>query len=321
LLAPPHGGISVIGFLDEWSEPSERRDVSESHEVGGFASAARELGVTQSTVSRRVAELERNLGCKLLERTTRRLLVTEAGARYCEAVKALISELAEAGANLNDRGAEAQGALRLTIPLGLGRARVLPALARFSKLHPRVGLDVDLSDRYVDLLAEGYDFAVRLAEPQASGLDAKPVGWMQLKICATPDFLKANPIEFPEDLEDKKCLVQRTYAPRTMWPVKQGTVSKHLLIEPRMVLSDIYSVYDMALAGMGAAILPDFLIERDLENGRLVQVSPHITLAAKPIFLVWPRHKGNLSRIKALREFLTESFLDTRIDPSAPAGS
>lgn len=274
-------------------------------EVGGFASAARELGVTQSTVSRRVAELERHLDRKLLERTTRRLLLTEAGATYCETVKALISKLAEADANLSDSDSDAQGLLRITTPLGLGRALVLPGLARFAERHPHVRLDVDLSDRYVDLLQEGYDFAVRFAEPQTSGLDAKTVKSVERIICATPAFLRANPIQRATDLETDQCLVQRTYAPSLTWSVLEDGTVRTLQIKPRMVLSEIYSIYEMTLAGMGAAILPDFLVENDLKSGRLMRLQ-NVTLTPRPIVLVWPTHKANLRRIVALREFLQE---------------
>ncbi|WP_454620931.1 LysR family transcriptional regulator [Bradyrhizobium cenepequi] len=275
---------------------------------GGFASAARELGVTQSTVSRRVADLEHHLGCKLLERTTRRLFLTEAGARYCESVRALVAGLAEADADLNDVRGHAQGSLRITAPLGYGRTRVLPALAKFSELYPQVHLQVDFFDRYADLLKDGYDFAVRLAEPQLTGLDAKPVGWIKPFLCATPTFLNSRPIQEIEDLESDRCLVQRTYAPRTVWSVRHAGVSKHLQIRPRMVLSDIYAIYDMALAGIGAAILPDFLVMEDLKRGRLSLVSSDIALDPVPIFLVWPSYKTNLPRVRALREFLEQAL-------------
>ncbi|WP_342723530.1 LysR family transcriptional regulator [Bradyrhizobium sp. B097] len=277
-------------------------------DLGGFASAGRELGVTQSTVSRRVADLENHLGTKLLERTTRRLILTEAGARYCEAVRALVAGLAEADADLNDDRGHAQGALRITAPLGYGRTRVLPALARFAESYPQVHLQVDFFDRYADLLADGYDFAVRLAEPQVSGLDAKPVGWITPFLCATPKFLKSNSIRQPEDLQLELCLVQRTYTPRTVWSITHDGRLKHLQIKPRMILSNIYAIYDMALAGIGAAILPDFLVMDDLRSGRLTLVSSEVALAPVPIFLVWPSYKSHLPRIKALREFLFQAL-------------
>lgn len=277
-------------------------------DLGGFASAARELGVTQSTVSRRVADLEQHLNCRLLERTTRRLFLTEAGARYCDSVRALVAGLAEADANLNDDRTHAQGSLRITAPLGYGRTCVLPALAQFAQMYPQIHLQVDFFDRYADLLKDGYDFAVRLAEPDVTGLDAKPVGWIKRLLCATPEFLNSKPVKRLEDLESDRCLVQRTYAPQSLWSVRHGGVSKHLQIRPRMILSDIYAIYDMTLAGLGAAILPDFLVMEDLKRGRLSLVSSEIDLDPAPIFLVWPSYKTNLPRVRALRAVLEQAL-------------
>ena len=273
-------------------------------DVGGFASAARELGVTQSTVSRRVSDLERHLGCKLIERTTRRFFLTEPGARYCDSVRALMAGLAEADADLNDERGHARGSLRITAPLGFGRTCVLPALAKFSELHPQVHLRVEFFNRYADLLKDGYDFAVRLAEPQSTGLDAIPVGWVKRFLCATPTFLGSHSINKIEDIEADFCLVQQIYAPLTVWSLRYAGVAKHLQIRPRMVLSDIYAIYDMVLQGIGAAILPDFLVMKDLKQGRLSLVSPEIALDPVPIFLVWPSYKANLPKIRALRNFL-----------------
>ncbi|WP_439816676.1 LysR family transcriptional regulator [Zavarzinia sp. CC-PAN008] len=279
-------------------------------EVGGFAAAARELGVTQSTVSRRVSELERRLGRRLIERTTRRLILTEAGERYGDAVRDLLAGLADAEAGLDDDVAGAHGPLRITIPSSYGRHCVLPVLAGFAARYPRVRLDIDLSDRYADLLSEGYDFAVRLTEPRASGLQAQLVRRMRAHVCATPGFLDAHPVRGADDLVDERCLVQRTYAPRTVWPLRVRDVLKEVHIRPRMLLNDVEAVRAMALAGMGIATLPGFLVDGDLAQGRLRLAHPDLTLGAVRIYLVWPRHKAGLPRIRALRDHL-EAHLPT----------
>lgn len=274
-------------------------------DVGGFAAAARELGVAQSTVSRRVSELEQRLGRRLLERTTRRLLLTEAGERYGEAVRTLLGGLAEAESTLgDDEDAAVQGPLRISVSSGYGRTRVLPALAAFAERRPGVRFDIDLSDRYVDLLSEGYDFAVRFAEPSASGLQAKAIGRVHLRLCAAPDYLARNPIRTPADLIPERGLVQRTYAPRTVWSVRYRDAVHQVQLRPRMTLNNIEALRDMALAGMGVAALPDFLVDDDLVQGRLQPVSPDMTLSSTRVYLVWPRHKGALARIRALREHL-----------------
>jgi DNA-binding transcriptional LysR family regulator len=284
-------------------------------ETGGFAAAARELGVTQSTVSRRVSELERQLGSKLLERTTRRVMLTEPGLRYSEAAQVFLRGLAEAGANLGDESLSAKGPLRISAPLGYGRKRVLPALVAFSELNPLVRFDIDLSDRYVDILKENYDFSVRLAEPQESGVAAKVIGWVNNYVCATPKFLRDNSIKTSDDLKIDKCLVQRTYAPHSTWTITQDGVLKHLQLQPKMVLNGIYAIHEMTLAGMGVAILPDFLADDDFSTGRLTRVSDSIAVPPRPVCLAWPRHKTNLPRVRALREFL-EAFLDETQPPN-----
>ncbi len=286
-------------------------------ETGGFGAAARELGVTQSTVSRRVSELERHLGSKLLERTTRRVLLTEPGVRYSEAAQTLLSGLMEAGANLNDENMGAKGPLRISVPLGFGRKRVLPALVSFSDRNPLVRFDIDLSDRYVDVLKENYDFSVRLAEPQESGIAAKVVGWVHNYVCATPGYLRAHPVETPDDLKIDRCLVQRTYAPYSTWTITHDGALKHVQLQPKMVLNGIYSIYEMTLAGMGIAILPDFLAEDDIRTGRLMLASESITVPARPVCLAWPRHKANLARVRALREFLEEFLSGDRSSANA----
>lgn len=275
-------------------------------ETGGFGSAARELGVTQSTVSRRVSELERHLGSKLLERTTRRIMLTERGVRYSEAAQVFVRGLVEAGANLSDESLSANGPLRISVPLGYGQKRVLPALVSFSELNPMVRFDIDLSDRYVDILKENYDFSARLAEPQESGIATKVIGWVHNYVCATPKFLRDNAIETPEDLKAGKCLVQRTYAPNSTWTVTHDGVLRHLQLQPKMILNGIYAIHEMTLAGVGVAILPDFMADDDLNSGRLMRVSEDISVPPRPICLVWPRHKANLPRVSALREFLEE---------------
>jgi DNA-binding transcriptional LysR family regulator len=288
-------------------------------DVGGFAAAARELGVAQSTVSRRVSELEQRLGRRLLERTTRRLLLTEAGERYGEAVRTLLGGLADAEAALNDDGSSATGPLRITVSSGYGRARVLPALAIFAERYPGILFDVDLSDRYVDLLSEAYDFAVRFTEPSTSGLQTKAVGRVHRMLCASPAFLAANAIRAPADLVSERCLVQRTYAPRTVWSVRYRDSMHQVHIRPRMTLNNIEAIRDMTLAGMGVGALPDFLIEEDLRRGRLQTLAPAMSLGSARVYLVWPRHKGGIRRIQALRDHL-EAGLFAQTAPQTQHG-
>lgn len=279
-------------------------------EVGGFLAAARELGIAQSTVSRRVAELERRLGTKLIERTTRRLLLTEAGKQYSQAVRLPLQTLIEAEENISSDNVGMQGSLRVSIPSGFGRNEVLPSLAKFAQQYPMVRLDIDLSDRYVDLLTDECDLAIRSSEPVTSGLEVRPLKrQVELHICATPDYLKTNPIHSLQDLVDAKCLVLNTYAPRTLWPVQFEGATHSITIRPHMILSSIEAVYDMTLTGMGLALLPGFLVKDDLRNGTLKSISPKVRLASIRHFVVWPTHKSKLIRVQTLREHLEADLI------------
>src|SRR5690242_20065943 len=132
---------------------------------GGFGAAARELGVTQSTISRRIAALEQRIGKRLVERTTRRVTLTEAGLAFANDLRDVLARLAEAEGRVQSQGPEAEGLLRITMPTAYGRTVVLPRLAVLGQRHPKLRFELDLSDRYADILEEGYDLAIRIAEP------------------------------------------------------------------------------------------------------------------------------------------------------------
>lgn len=271
-------------------------------EVGGFLAAARELNIAQSTASRRISELERQLDSKLIERTTRRLMLTEAGKQYAEAVRLPLQALVEAGVNIKNDNAGMQGPLRVSIPSGFGRSQILPSLASFAQRYPMIRLDIDLSDRYVDLLTDDYDFAVRLNEPVTTGIQIKPLNKLEkIHLCATPRYLQDNPIHSPKDLLGANCLVANTYAPRTLWTLLFGGTTHNVNIRPHMILSSVEALYDMTLEGIGVAILPDFLIQHDLTSGKLELASSEIRLTSLRYCLAWPSHKSKLIRIQALR--------------------
>jgi DNA-binding transcriptional LysR family regulator len=272
-------------------------------ECGSFTGAAREQGLTQSTVSRRIAELEARLGARLIQRTTRRVLLTETGARYAAHVRGLLAGMAEAEADLRREEPVPAGPLRVSIPSGYGRVVLVPLLAEFARAHPAVRLDLDLSDRYVDLLSDGFDFAVRLREPETTGLQVRPSARrIRLLIVAAPGF--DHRVQRPADLVPGLCLVQRTYAPRDVWAFRWRGEDHRVPVLPRMVLNDIAAIHAMALAGAGLAILPDFLAEADLRAGRLVRVLDEAEFAEVPVCLVWPMHRAHAPAVVALAQFI-----------------
>ena len=177
-------------------------------ELGSFSRAAERLGLSTSAVSRQVSELEAHLGVRLLNRTTRRLSLTEAGQSFYEHSVQLLSDLEDAEASVRVAAVEPKGTLRITCGVSFGTRYLAPALAEFSALHPGLLLDLDLSDRVVDLVEDGFDLAIRIGNIGSQGMVSKRLGWTQIVCCAAPAYLqrRSQPILAPADLAQHECL-------------------------------------------------------------------------------------------------------------------
>ena len=277
---------------------------------GGFGAAARELGVTQSTISRRIAALEQRIGKRLVERTTRRVTPTEAGLAFANDLREVLVRLADAEGRVQAEGSEAEGLLRVTMPTAYGRTAVLPRLAVLAKRHPRLRFELDLSDRYADILEEGYDLAIRIAEPTQSGLVSERIDRFTLHVCASPDYMaKHPPIERPQDLAAHACIVQRTYAPRSKWRFEWSGDLIEIEIAPRIIASDMMAVRSLVLDGTGVAILPSYLACDDLASGKLVAVLGEAGLPAINVYASFPHHRAGLSKIEVAVEELRRGLI------------
>ncbi|MBH5401643.1 LysR family transcriptional regulator [Bradyrhizobium sp. CNPSo 4010] len=268
---------------------------------GGFGAAARELGVTQSTISRRISALETRLGKRLVERTTRRITLTEAGLAFASNLRDVLTRLADAEGRVQSEGSEPEGVLRVTMPTAYGRTMVLPRVAVLAQRYPRLRFELDLSDRYADILEEGFDLAIRNAEPTQTGLVSQRIDRYTLHVCAAPEYVaKHKPIERPQDLVDHSSIVLRTYAPRSRWRFEWSGDLIEIEISPRIIASDMMAVRSMTLEGAGVAILPSFLAREDIASGKLAELLPESGLPAINVFASFPHHRANLSKIKVL---------------------
>ena len=268
---------------------------------GGFGSAARELGVTQSTISRRISALEMRLGKRLVERTTRRITLTEAGLAFASNLRDVLIRLADAEGRVQSEGSEPEGVLRVTMPTAYGRTMVLPRVTALAQRYPRLRFELDLSDRYADILDEGFDLAIRNAEPTQTGLASQRIDRYTLHVCAAPEYLaKHKPIERPQDLVDHSSIVLRTYAPRSRWRFEWSSDLIEIEISPSIIASDMMAVRSMTLEGAGVAILPSFLAREDISCGKLTELLPEAGLPAINVFASFPHHRANLSKIKVL---------------------
>ncbi len=174
-----------------------------------------------------------------------------------------------------------------------------------SARYPRLRLEVDLSDRYVDLLEDGYDVAIRIAEPTQSGLVSRQIDRFTLHACASPDYLmRKDSIVHPRDLVRHDCVVQRTYAPRNKWRFNMGDGAVEINIVPRIVVSDMAAARELVVSGAGISILPSYLVTDDIAAGRLVEVMPAASLPSVEVFASFSHHRRTLSKILVLIEEL-----------------
>ncbi|MBK4999677.1 LysR family transcriptional regulator [Pseudomonas sp. S31] len=270
-----------------------------------FGSAARELGVAQSTISRRVSNLEARLGQQLVLRTTRTVSLTDAGTSYATDLREVLAKLSSADARLRSGLRKVEGILRVTLPSSFGRTVVLPRIAELTTRFPGLRFEVDLSDRYVDLLDGEYDVAVRLAAPEQSGVSYEKLTSFGLALCAAPVYLERHgQLSELTELDRHACLAQRVYAPVISFPVYWRGQKITLVVNPRITVSDSTSLRSLALGGAGLAVLPRYLVEDDLAHGTLVEALPGLEFARYDVFAAFLRHKKSSENVKVFLDAL-----------------
>ncbi|MFJ4443427.1 LysR family transcriptional regulator [Pseudomonas sp. NPDC089422] len=274
-------------------------------ELMSFGQAARELGIAQSTVSRRITNLEARLGHQLVLRTTRKVALTDAGQSYAADLREVVTRLEAADSKLQSGLLSAEGLLRVTMPTAFGRAYVLPRLARLSKYYPRLRFEVDLSDRYVDLLDGEFDVAIRLASPAQSGVRYVKLMSFKPVLCASPSYLAQHDcVSELAGLTKHVWLAQRVYAPALNFQVSWQGTRTNLEIKPRISVSDATSLRTLTLNGAGLAVLPCYLVEKQLQRGDLVEVLPGLEFDEFEVFVAFLRHREQSTKVKVLLDAL-----------------
>ncbi|MFK0033648.1 LysR family transcriptional regulator [Pseudomonas monteilii] len=274
-------------------------------ELKSFGQAARELGIAQSTVSRRITNLEARLGHQLVLRTTRKVALTDVGQAYAVDLREVVTRLETADSKLQSGLLSAEGVLRITMPTAFGRAYVLPRLAALAHQYPRLRFEVDLSDRYVDLLDGEFDVAIRLTTPVQSGIRYEKIHSFRPTLCAAPAYLDSlPPVTDPEQLSPLAWLAQRVYSPALSYPVVWNGNNTILRITPRISVSDATSLLTLAVLGSGLAVLPPYLIQAQLQNGQLREVLPGLQFEEFDVHAAYLRHRGDMTKVKVLLEAL-----------------
>lgn len=275
-------------------------------ELGGLAKAAEDLGVSAAGLSKQLRALESHLGAVLIQRTTRRMGLTEVGEAYYRECVRLLDELDALEASVRGQSQQVSGRLRVNAPLSFALSVLSPLLARFLQRYPQLQLDLVLEDRLLDAVAEGFDVSIRLrAQLPDSSLIARRLGQACQMLCASPSYLAAHGV--PADaaaLAGHASLHYSLAEPPGVWPLEgpQGPVAVQGL--PRAAVGNSLVLRDLLEAGLGIGALPSFLARPSMAAGRLVRVLPDHRFAPRQIYAVYPTTRHLQPKVRALVEFL-----------------
>lgn len=281
-------------------------------ESGSFVRAAEQLGLSTTAASRQISELEAHLGGRLLNRTTRSLSLTDAGRAYFERCLLLLPEFEEAEALVGQQSILPSGLLRLTAPISFGAQRMASLLAGFRERYPKVEVDISLSDRWVDLVEEGFDLALRISANLDPSLVARRLCTVQILCCAAPAYLsRAGEPRLLQDLSRHNCLIY-TNSPRSEEWVFQGAGNglESVTVKGswRANSGDILRI--AALAGEGITCQPSFLVGEDIRKGRLVRVLCNYRLSDLAMYAVYPSRRHLSAKVRVLVDYLAGELAD-----------
>jgi len=277
--------------------------------AGSFVRAADTLNVSKTAVSRLVADLESRLGTRLLQRTTRKLSLTEEGEVFQERCKGLLDGLEEAEAELSAHTGEVIGQLRVNVPVSFGLLQLARLWPRFMAAHPRVTLEVTLADRIIDLVDEGYDLAVRIARLPSSSLVSRQLAATRMVLCASPEYLRRHGTPtHPSDIARHSVSTYTLLSMGDQWEFEGRDGPVAVKVMPRMRTNSGDTCCAAAVGHQGIVLQPSFLVADYLASGALVEVLPEYRSIELGVYAVYPSRKHLTPKVRALIDFLVDAL-------------
>jgi len=280
-------------------------------EAGSITKAAEQLNLAKSAVSKRLGDLETRLGSKLINRTTRTSSLTDAGNQYYQRVKLLIGEVDSLNGDMACKTQVLSGSLRLAVPLSFGISHLTPAIDVFMRQHPDLHIEIDFSDRKVDIIEGGYDLAFRIGSLPDSSLQARKITPIKHAICASPSYLKRQGMPTtPKELATHK-IVKYGNWPLAGMPLLDSTGQQHLVnMDACLTANNGDAMKQIALSGHGIVMLPTFIVWDALAKGDLVPILENYSLATMHAYAVYPSTRYLPRKVRSLIDFLVERFGD-----------
>ena len=279
---------------------------------GGFTDAAKKMGISKSAVSKHVSSLEARLGARLLNRTTRRVSPTEIGLAYYDRARRVLNDAGEADALVSSMQSEPSGLLRISVATDFGVGHLSPILAEFLRAYPEIQINMVLNNRYVELISEGFDMAVRIGELEDSTLRARKLTQTTKRMIASPDYITEYGMPHKiDDLSDHKLLHYSNQAAGNVWKVTAPSGEKRQVRTAGwLTVNDGQSLLNAAVSGLGIAYLPSFLYEQALADGEVVEVMPDRPGETLGVYAVYPPGRFTQPKVRAFIDYLVTKFTD-----------
>lgn len=278
-------------------------------ENDGFSAASRVLGISKSAVSKRINQLENHLGVRLLHRTTRKLSLTEAGERYFEHAAQALTAAGQAEDAVTELQGEPQGKLKISSPMSFGRLHVAPLIPIFTKRYPKILIDLVMDDRNIDLVAEGFDLAIRSGDMPASTLIARKLAPLRQVLCASPDYIDryGMPVT-PSELSERNCILFSYSGDANEWTLIKDGKSEAVLVSGSYRVNNSEAILVALREGIGIGRLPTFVAGPDLREGNLVRILESYNIPDHTFYAVFPERQYLPAKVRAFLDFSINYF-------------
>lgn len=278
-------------------------------EAGSFTAVANQENVVRSMITRQIASLEKQLGSKLIIRSTRSLTLTTAGAAYLERCRVILNMVDAAESSLSEEKVEPRGRIRLGLPLSFGLQRLMPSLAEFSKLHPHIQLSMDFSDRRANLIEEGIDVSIRITGDLDPSDIVRKLGTCKILTLASPQYLAQHGTpRHPRELQNHECLAYAMDMKPANWIYDVNGANFNVPIRGRLMANNGEALMQATAAGIGITRQPDFIAQPFLNSAEVVEVLKKFAIAPLGIYAVLPSNRYIPHRVSVLIEYLSEAL-------------
>ena len=274
-------------------------------ETQSFTQAANQQNISVAMASKLVSQLEEHLKTRLLQRTTRKIVPTEAGMLYYQRCQAILLDLSEADSSISNMATSLQGNLLISVPRDFGLLYISPNLPKFIELHPNLHVEIEFEDKRVDLVAEGYDLALRIGYMQDSSLVARKISSSPMHFVASPSYLEARGTPLtPDDLEYHQGLLYKSSLNQVHWQSTKANQIQRYKIQSKVVSNNGMALLEMTKAGLGISNAPGFFVKDALASGELVEILSEYKQKPLDIYVVYPNRRHLPAKVRAFIEFL-----------------